>query len=120
MYPKIYIDTAVPEGWAKDYPTFDIRDADSSRNFLERYGNIKGSFKIGLDFRNCSYFVMTLFLKFIEETSLEIIIRALEPVPPTMISRMADINKESKVEGVNPLKILLGERITSQKVLELK
>lgn len=120
LYPQLYIDAAVPEGWAREYPTVQVSNVESARNVLEKYYEVEGDFILGVDFRGASYFVLTLFLKFLETTSLKVILRAIEPIPPTIVSRMARVIKKPIEDRQSVLKLLLGDRIISQKVLELK
>ncbi len=120
LYPIIYIDKAVPIGWSKDFATIRVSDTNSAREVITRYSDLRGSSLLGIDLRTASSFVMVLFLKFIETTTLKLIIRAVEPVPPTIISRMAQVVKESSIEKCNPMKLLLSESIINQKILELK
>jgi len=75
---------------------------------------------LGIDLRNATPFVIVLFLKFIEFTPLKLILRAVEPIPPTIISRMGSVFKDSAIEKTNPMKLLLPDTITNQKILELR
>lgn len=120
IYPVLYIDKAVPKGWSRDYITIDVRNTEVARTVLNRYSDITGEFLLGLDFRNSSPFVVALFLKFIENTSLKLIIRAVEPVPPTVISRMGSVVKSSALEKINPIKLILSKGVIGQKISELK
>lgn len=120
MYPQIYIGTEVPPGWATDYPTLEAKDAESARRVLIKYYDIKGDFILGIDMRGLGYSVMTLFLKFMETTTLKLVFRANEAVPSTILSRCFFIKKTPIVEKRSPWKILLGERVVATKILELK
>lgn len=120
MHPKLYVDGRYPEGFGVRYPSVEVSDTKSARNVLTKYMDIEADFVLGIDMRAANRYTVNLFLKFIETTSLKLIILAREPVSPTIISRMAEIHKNVKVEKKSILQILLGEQIIAKKVGELK
>lgn len=120
LYPQIYIDIAVPDGWGRNFPLFEVRDSDQARNLLSKFYQVNGTFILGVDMRGADASVYNLLLKFIEDTRLQLIIRATDPIPATLISRMAHIVKKSSLEREPALKLLLGSQVIAQKVLELR
>lgn len=120
LYPQVYIDLAIPKGWAIDYPCCQPRDFKQARLVIEKYQISSSKNVLGIDLRIVNYKVQYLFLKFLETTTLKVILRLKEPVAPTILSRMSFVSKIPLVEEVNILHRLLGNQVIAQKVFDLK
>lgn len=120
LYPELHLDISVPAGWGSDYPTFEIKDSVCAREVLAKYINIKNTIKMGVDLRGVDYFTQTLFLKFLETTTLRVILRIREPAPPTIVSRCPVVIKVPLIEpGASYISRLVGQQKIAKKVLDL-